>query len=164
MHNQDKIHVLSRAVIIDQGKILLCQNTKLQTPYYFLPGGHIEQGESVKESLIREIKEEIGCDCSIKRFLCCLEYSFEPQHKVICHTQEYNFIFEITSPSLKEHITIKSEEDHMDFVWVPLDKLSTIDFSPPALKDLLKSWLLNDNAEKLATDMLKTSQSHQISI
>lgn len=157
MHDQDKIHVLSRAVIIDQGKILLCQNTKLKTPFYFLPGGHIEQGESVKESLLRELREEIGCDCFIKRFLGCLEYSFEPKHKIICHTQEYNFIFEVVSPNLKANKTIFSEEKHMEFVWVPLDNLSTIDFSPPALKKSLKSWLSEDNAEKLVSDMLETN-------
>ena len=32
------------------------------TPYYHIPGGHIEIGEDSKQAIIREIKEEIGCD------------------------------------------------------------------------------------------------------
>lgn len=78
MNNKEKIHVLSRAVIIDQGNILLCKTLDLKINFYFLPGGHIENGESARTSLLRELKEETGFDCQEKRFLGCLEYSFEP--------------------------------------------------------------------------------------
>ena len=33
-----------------------------KTSYYHIPGGHIEIGEDSKQAVIREIKEEIGCD------------------------------------------------------------------------------------------------------
>ncbi len=81
MSSQDKIHVLSRAVIIHDDKILLCKTLDLEISFYFLPGGHIEHGESAENSLLRELKEETSADCKIKRFLGCLEYSVDSNIK-----------------------------------------------------------------------------------
>lgn len=50
---KDGIHVLARAVIIDQDNILLCQTLDLPVSFYFLPGGHVEHEESASSALIR---------------------------------------------------------------------------------------------------------------
>ena len=47
----NSIHVLSRSVLIDQDYILLCKTVDLPINFYFLPGGHIEHGESASPSL-----------------------------------------------------------------------------------------------------------------
>lgn len=78
MNTKNNIHVLSRAMIIDQRHILLCKTLDLPVIFYFLPGGHVEHGESVETSLLRELMEETGAQYKIKRFLGCLEYRFEP--------------------------------------------------------------------------------------
>ena len=57
---KDGIHVLVRAVIIDQDNILLCQTLDLPVSFYFLPGGHVEHEESASSALIRELSEETG--------------------------------------------------------------------------------------------------------
>jgi ADP-ribose pyrophosphatase YjhB (NUDIX family) len=101
MSTKNNIHVLSRGVIIDQEHILLCRTLDLPISFYFLPGGHVEHEESVETSLLRELMEETGAECKIKRFLECLEYSFETGHGNICHNHEYNFIFVAESESLK---------------------------------------------------------------
>lgn len=155
MNSDDlKPHVLSRAVIIDQNNILLCKTLDLAIRFYFLPGGHIENRESAEKSLLRELKEETGVDCQIKRFLGCLEYSFKPGHSSICHNHEYNFIFEAESPDLKSTQTIISPEKHIELVWMPLSHLSDIDFRAEPLKKLLPQWLSNNNAEKFSSEML----------
>ena len=46
-------------------KILLVKNTNGR--YWSFPKGHIEQGETEKETAAREIKEETGLDVDIKR-------------------------------------------------------------------------------------------------
>ncbi|HXH55391.1 MAG TPA: NUDIX domain-containing protein [Gammaproteobacteria bacterium] len=141
MNKKNNIHVLSRAVIIDQNKILLCKTLDLSISFYFLPGGHVEHGESVETSLLRELIEESGAKCNIKRFLGCLEYSFEPGHSSICHNHEYNFIFEVESETLKSNHKILSHEAHIELLWMPLDKLSEIDFRAEPLRKLVPQWL-----------------------
>ena len=141
MSTKNNIHVLSRGVIIDQDHILLCKTLDLPISFYFLPGGHVEHGESVEISLLRELMEETGAHCKIKRFLGCLEYSFEPGHSSICHNHEYNFIFEAESESLKIDKQIPQLEAHIELIWVPLHQLSEIDFRAEPLRELVPEWL-----------------------
>ena len=140
---QNNIHVLSRAVILDQGHLLVCKTLDLPTPFYFLPGGHVEHEESAEQTVLREIQEEAGAKARITRFLGCLEYSFDPGHSSICHNHEYNFIFEAESPKLKLEESISSLEDHIELIWVPLAEISKIDFRPEPLRTLLPEWLKN---------------------
>jgi len=154
MNNQDKIHVLGRAVIIDQNKILLCKTLDLDISFYFLPGGHIEHGESAENSLLRELKEETGFECVIKRFLGCLEYSFEPGHSSICHNHEYNFIFEAESQHLKSDKKIVCPEKHIELIWTPISNLYEIDFRAEPLKKLLPEWLSGDTHSKFISEMI----------
>lgn len=137
----NNIHVLSRAVIIDQEHILLCKTVGLPLNFYFLPGGHVEHGESVEISLLRELREETGAECKIKRFLGCLEYSFEPDNSSICHNHEYSFIFEVDSLALKKDNPLPQLETHIELIWIPLDKLLEIDFRALPLATLIPRWL-----------------------
>ena len=139
--NNKHIHVLSRAVIIDDGHILLCKTLDLQSNFYFLPGGHVEHGESVEKALLRELLEESGAVCTIKRLLGCLEHSFEPGRLSTCHNHEYNFIFEVTSDSLKKNNQIPQLEEHIQLMWIPLYQIAEIAFFPELLKTLIPNWL-----------------------
>ena len=139
--SQNNIHVLSRAVIVDSSHILLCKTLDLPSSFYFLPGGHVEYGESAYDALLREIMEETGSKSTIKRFLGCLEYSFEPGHSSICHNHEYNFIFEIESEGLKRERKIPKLEAHIELLWMPLEKLVGIDFRAEPLRELVPQWL-----------------------
>jgi 8-oxo-dGTP diphosphatase len=141
MNNQDKIHVLSRAVITDADKILLCKTLDLEIGFYFLPGGHLEHGESAENSLLRELKEETGINCIIKNFLGCLEYRFEPGHSSICHNHEYTLIFEAEAEQLKSDRKIISPESHIELVWMPISSLQEIDFRAEPLRKVLPQWL-----------------------
>ena len=47
-------------MIYDENKLLLQKRLKKDWPGYIFPGGHIEPGESIVKSVIREMKEETG--------------------------------------------------------------------------------------------------------
>jgi 8-oxo-dGTP diphosphatase len=140
------IHVLSRAVILSSDHILLCRTMGMKCDFYFLPGGHIEHGEDAESALLRELIEEAGAsDCKIKRFLGCLEYSFEFGTNSMCHNHEYNFIFEVISDSLKISNIIPKLEENLELQWIQFSKINEIDFRAEPLKLLIPQWL--DSAE-----------------
>jgi len=55
------------ALIVKDGKILVCQRTKHQTMplKWEFPGGKIEEGEQARDALRRELEEELGIDATI---------------------------------------------------------------------------------------------------
>ena len=57
------------AVIIDGDKILLIRRVKPDAEYYTLPGGTVEEGESLESAMIREAKEELSVDVKISKLL-----------------------------------------------------------------------------------------------
>jgi len=154
MSNKNNIHVLSRAVIIDCEHILLCKTLDLEENFYFLPGGHVEHGESVEISLLRELVEETGSKGKIKRFLGCLEYSFEFGANSICHNHEYNFIFEIKSDNLKIQNPIPQLEKKIELIWIPLLKITEIDLRAEPLRRLIPEWLNNPSNNYLYSVMI----------
>ena len=53
-----------RAIVVDdQGKVAIIHARKKH--FYELPGGGVDDGESIADTAIRECKEEIGCDIAI---------------------------------------------------------------------------------------------------
>ncbi len=126
----------------------------LKIKFYYLPGSHIEQGESAQNAPVRELKEETGFECKVKRFLGCLEYSFDPEENSICHNHEYNLVFEATSSSLESAQTILSPESHIELVWMSLGELDTIDFRPEPLVYLIPQWLKNEESNMFQSEMI----------
>lgn len=60
--------VLVKALIIRDGKILLAQRAKNDSGglMWELPGGHMETGESAAETIIRELREELGVEATVE--------------------------------------------------------------------------------------------------
>jgi ADP-ribose pyrophosphatase YjhB (NUDIX family) len=61
MTNQSQIKLGVEAFFIKDDKILLGLRQNVHgAGYWALPGGHVEYGETILESLIREMQEELG--------------------------------------------------------------------------------------------------------
>jgi 8-oxo-dGTP diphosphatase len=60
-------HVVA-ALIVRDGKILVCQRTKHQTMplKWEFPGGKVEEGEKARAALQRELDEELGIHATIE--------------------------------------------------------------------------------------------------
>ena len=74
-------HIVSAATIVlnDKREILLIKGPLRG---WEMPGGQVEEGESLKEAAIRETKEETGMDVEIIKF-CGI---FQNVRKSICNT------------------------------------------------------------------------------
>ncbi|WP_445491659.1 NUDIX hydrolase [Niallia sp. 03133] len=74
-------HIVSAATVIlnDKKELLLIKGPRRG---WEMPGGQVEEGESLKDAAIRETKEESGIDIEVTRF-CGV---FQNVEKSICNT------------------------------------------------------------------------------
>lgn len=122
------IETIARGVCISDGKVLLC--LPKDRSYSYLPGGHIEFGETGREALVREMKEETGLDATAGELLGVVESSFVQKGEKHC---EINLIYEMKVEKLKVE-KLKSMEDWICFDWVPCDKINAENLLPPEMK------------------------------
>ncbi|SDJ54368.1 ADP-ribose pyrophosphatase YjhB, NUDIX family [Ferrimonas sediminum] len=70
----------------DDGKILVGKRKGSHAPYYSIPGGHLELGETFEQTAIREVKEETGLTISNPQVIAITNnlrtYREEGQHFV----------------------------------------------------------------------------------
>jgi 8-oxo-dGTP pyrophosphatase MutT (NUDIX family) len=131
---------LARGVLIDNDNILLVQDIRPGQGHFFLPGGNVEAGESIKGTLAREWEEELGWKVHAGAFIGCLEHKWSYNRKqddapVDVIEVNYLFVTEASAQTLKRDPT--SREPHLKFSWVPIKELSTINLLPVPLKSLI---------------------------
>ena len=86
--------------------------------WWEFPGGKMEAGETPKEALVREIKEELDADISIGRLLDTIEWDYPTFHLTM-----HCFICEL----LSEEIILK---EHEDAKWLAEEELDSVDWLP----------------------------------
>jgi 8-oxo-dGTP diphosphatase len=127
------------AIIYDNGKILVAQraeNMDLPLKWEF-PGGKIEENESAKACLIREIKEELNIEIEVKRAF-----------KSNCHSYKEGREIELIPflcGYISGHLVIR---EHRKILWVEpknLTKLDWADADVPIVIDFIE-WF-NENHE-----------------
>lgn len=66
------------ALIVQDGKLLVCQRTRHQTMplKWEFPGGKIEEGEQPRDALRRELDEELGIQATIGDELARIQHEY----------------------------------------------------------------------------------------
>lgn len=104
-----EIKLFSQLLIEDENKILFQRrsNTGYYDSYLTLPGGHLEQNESISDCVCRELKEELNLNISLADIT--LYSIIDRQNKD--NTKRYvNFIFKLKSPINLDNI-VNNEPD-----------------------------------------------------
>lgn len=67
------------ALILKDGKLLVCQRTRHQTMplKWEFPGGKIEEGEQPRDALRRELDEELGIDAKIGEEVARIRHDYK---------------------------------------------------------------------------------------
>ena len=128
------------AIIVNNDRILF--QKRKQDEFWALPGGKIRVGETTKETIMRELKEELG----LKNFeagdvATVSEYFFEFGkdkyhqfifgHKVSVLDSEWIF--------KNETFTGIEEQENLLFKWFELNELDTVLIKPNFLKEQLEN-------------------------
>lgn len=100
----------------------------------FLPGGHLDLGESLPVSLVRELREELGLEARVGAYLGTIEHGYNDNKAT---HYELNHIFEVALPPRKADVV--SHEAHLDFFWAELSELVKYQLEPYPLRELLRA-------------------------
>lgn len=111
----------ARVIIIDDDKLLVFFRRKeidgnIYT-YYAIPGGHLEDNETLEETAIREIKEEMNLDIEILGYLGNL---------VIDNQEENYYHGKIIGGKLQkgcEALDGNSDSNYYEIRWLPISEL-----------------------------------------
>ena len=75
------------AIIVDNGKILLMHRINNGKEYHVFPGGGVENGETVEQAVLREVKEETSLEIKIEKMLYHHIYDDNTEH--FCYLCRY---------------------------------------------------------------------------
>ena len=104
-------------------KVLLIKSHKWRGKYT-IPGGHIELGETIKEALKREVKEETGLDIYDIKFIGLQEFIFDD---VFWKKKHFIFLdFACKTDSTK----IKLNSEAQEYIWVSLEEALKLPIEP----------------------------------
>ncbi len=126
----------AKAVIIEDGRLLVIVNQRENGRYHILPGGGQAGGETLHEALRRECLEELGAEIEIGGLLYLREYISHNHGFVIddggAHQVEFMFACRLkTRPS---HEAAPAPDTwQIGVEWIPLDELENILLYPEAL-------------------------------
>jgi ADP-ribose pyrophosphatase YjhB (NUDIX family) len=138
-----KIIIVCRAVIVDDEKMLLVENSK--NNFYCPAGGKMEFGEEPRQTLEREIIEELGVKPEIGRLLYINTYNDG-------EAQEVGFMYEVLNTADYKDIE-KLKGTHSfelsKIVW--LDRSSDAKIFPKSMWQDFKNNNLPKNKEKYIT-------------
>lgn len=118
------VEIIARGVAVADGEILLCRAKGGSTSY--LPGGHVEFGETGRQALEREVREELRAEVKVGKFLGVVENSFLQHGK---KHAEVNLVYEMEFAGPKPR---ESAEDWIEFEWRGLDSLKSARLLPEA--------------------------------
>lgn len=128
-------------VIINDNKILTV-NTRTDDCLY-LPGGYVELGETTKEAVLRELKEELLLDFEITEYLGVLENYFEVPKRGRVHEISFYYLMNVPKGLNKSNFSLtENDKGHIinhDFKWIKIEDLHTYDFRPEILIEKLQS-------------------------
>ena len=114
MARTEKVELTVLCLVHSEDAYLLQNRVKTDWKGYTLPGGHIENGESIVHAVVREMKEETGLTILNPRLCGVKQFPIEDGRYIV-------FLF---SADEYEGELISSEEEDMH--WVKKEELSSV--------------------------------------
>ena len=129
-----KTRIVLTGILRDNDLFLVVKRNEKDDLYpgaWEFPGGHLEDGETLKDGLKRELIEEIGY---IEDFNPIITHYFDEvkeKNNELIHILEIDFIINVD----KSKVNVKLSEEHSDYKWVT----KNFDYLDEFIKDKLSN-------------------------
>jgi 8-oxo-dGTP diphosphatase len=113
-----RLRKASRAIILNENNEVAIQFASKYN-YHKLPGGGLDEGETILDALHREIKEEVGCEVEVgEKVGLIIEYrnQFDVLQMSYCYLAKVKG--DVGEPEWEEG----ELEEGFESIWVPLDQ------------------------------------------
>lgn len=131
--NDLKFKLRVTGVFIYKDKILL---DEYDNNTFILPGGYVNLKEDSNEAILRELKEEIGYEFKINKFMGTLENFFTNRNNENTHEINFYYKVDLDNKNNIENLDLNKIEDdhgyiiHHHFKWIKLKDLDNINLEP----------------------------------
>lgn len=135
-----KIILVNRGLIYNNGKFLLIKRSSIGSGanQWELPGGKMDKGETLKQNLLREIKEETGLTPKIIKIGIEVQDEFGKLEKY-----KDDLVVTVVSLLKSQKTKVKLSEEHNEYGWFRLKDIPQIPMlrenSLNSIKEISKS-------------------------
>ena len=112
----------ARAVIFENNRLLVFFRRRImegsEITYYAIPGGHVEHDETMEETVIREIKEELNLDIEILSYLGNI---------IVNDNEEYYYYVKVVGGELRfggEELERNCNDNYYEIRWLTIDEIN----------------------------------------
>ncbi|MGD7051486.1 NUDIX domain-containing protein [Sutcliffiella horikoshii] len=132
------IRVRAGALIIQNASILLIEFNDENGLHYNLPAGGTEPGETLKEAVKREAKEEASIDVEVGSLAFVYEYAPHLNNNKYGGTHSLGLMFECNVPeSCIPRLPANPDPNQTGVKWIPLTELDKVILYPNIKEHIL---------------------------
>ncbi len=130
-----KTSIVLTGILRDKDLFLVVKRSEKDDLYpgaWEFPGGHLEEGETLKEGLKRELEEEIGFKNDFTPVITHYYDEVKEKNGICVHDLELDFMIQVDH--LK--VNVQLSEEHTDYKWVTKDSEYLDDFIKAKLTNM----------------------------
>ncbi|WP_232324842.1 NUDIX hydrolase [Halobacillus mangrovi] len=145
---ETRFNYRSAGILIEEGHVLF--HKQKGDAYWALPGGGIEIGEKSEDTIIREMKEELGYEVEVIQSLWVAE-NFFTYHQNDFHELGFYYLLHTNESHLQSGPFYGLEGERLIYQWLPIEALEDYHLQPSFLSKRLQD--LPDQIEHVIVEM-----------